>query len=238
MRKVLSIILVIICVFVSRTYSGNKLKTVEFVYTKPGVKQVDIVGNFGRGKKLAILSMLSVPNKNEWTISMNLKPDFYCYRYLVDKKHWRLDPNNTDVYETKIGNIEGKFSVLKIFPDNYESYLEISTAFLNSGKKEWAIKMLVQAARTFPTHVEVYKKLGELYEQDNSFGFAIDAYLAGVENNPADDDLKYLLAMCYEKTYEFTKDRAYKKKANVQWLTLKNVKKYYDTAKEYLSKQY
>ncbi|MBA3065515.1 hypothetical protein FP828_03385 [bacterium] len=223
--------------FSVRIYAEDERRNISFVFYKSRVEKVEIVGDFGKGRKIAVLPMLK-EGGNKWVIHLSLEPGFYCYRYFLNRKYWRRDPNVKEVVVSKVGEIEGRFSLVDVYPTQYYGFIKLMKEFLAQGKKDWAIKVLITASKKFPDKAEIYKRIGEIYEEDKLYGFAADAYTACLEKNPNEHKLRYKLALCYEKTFESTGKSMYKKNANKEWLILKNQAEYYEEAKQYLLKKY
>ncbi|PIX16181.1 MAG: hypothetical protein COZ72_01630 [Elusimicrobia bacterium CG_4_8_14_3_um_filter_50_9] len=221
----------------AKVLSGEEeRRNISFTFYKSGVDKVEIVGDFGKNRKIAVLPML-MEEKNKWVIHLSIEPGFYCYRYFLNRKHWRRDPNVKEIAISKVGEIEGRFSVAEVYPTQYYGFIKLMKEFLHEGKKDWAVKVLIEASKKFPEKSEIYIRLGAIYEEDELYGFAADAYTAGIEKNPEDYKLRHLLALCYEKMFETTGKAMYKKNANKQWLILKKRPKYYEEAKQYLMKK-
>lgn len=231
------IVFIAIISFSANLYSEEKKRNISFIYYKSGVQKVEIVGDFGKDKKIKILPMHR-EGENKWVLNLSLKPGFYCYRYLLDRKYWRLDPNKKGVIESKIGNIKGKFSFLEVYPKEYINFVKMAEKLFKDEKKDWTIKVLIETAKLFPEELAGYKKSGRISEKNKLFGFAADACMTGLEENPDAHDLRYLLTVCYEREFIYTGDIIYKRKANIQWLTLKKVEEYYNVARRHLLIKY
>lgn len=229
--------ILIITISLANASGEKEQRNILFVLYKTGIKKADIVGDFGINKERVVIPMLQ-SGKKKWEVVLSLNPDFYSYLYLLDGEDWRLDHNNKNTIKKKVQNVKKKFSFIEVYPQKYKSYIEMADKFFEQNKDEWAIKVLINAAKKFPQKTETYEKIGKFYERYNLLGFAFDAYIAGIEKNPDAHKVRYLLATCYEKAFKNTESKKYKKKANKEWLILKKVEEYKPIAREHLSKTY
>ncbi|MFC2061670.1 tetratricopeptide repeat protein, partial [Elusimicrobiota bacterium] len=141
-----------------------------------------------------------------------------------------------DEVEITEGIVKGKFTLLKILPQKYKTFIILYEKYLEKNKKKWAKDIILEAAKRYPDEIEVYAKLGKVYEMLEHYGFAIDAYLAGLEREKGNEDLRYYLALSYEKLFEESGKDMYRMKAKEQWVLLMDDKKYKKEAQEYLKR--
>jgi 1,4-alpha-glucan branching enzyme len=67
-------------------------KPVEFVYKNPQAKKVCVVGDFNKwSTKVHCMSR----SGDTWKLNMNLPPGRYEYKFIVNGRNWREDPNAT-----------------------------------------------------------------------------------------------------------------------------------------------
>ena len=106
------------------------------------------------------------------------------------------------------------------------------------GEIDWGLKMLQAAAKKYSSRIESYVLMGKCYMENNLPGFAFDAYIAGLENNPQAHELRYLLALAYESVYIETEKKLYRKKAKDNLVLLQETEKYHEIAKKKLKTLY
>ncbi|MFH1414547.1 MAG: hypothetical protein ABIH89_00470 [Elusimicrobiota bacterium] len=206
---------------------------VGFNYFKEDVGMVQISGNFGLDGRILFLPMLQVSDF-QWTLTLELDYGIYYYRYYIDKQYWRLDDFIEETIVIPAGPIQGKFTLLKVLPADYEGYINLYKKYSEKGRLDWAKDFLVSAVKHFPRHIETYEYLGKLYEQMGHYGFAADAYLAGIEKAPQNKKFYYLLAVCYEKLYTEHGKSLYRKKARMYWEELLETAPYSEEAEKYM----
>jgi len=62
----------------AKVLSGEEeRRNISFTFYKSGVDKVEIVGDFGKNRKIAVLPML-MEEKNKWVIHLSIEPGFYC----------------------------------------------------------------------------------------------------------------------------------------------------------------
>jgi len=211
----------------------NACKEIYFNFLKKNMDMIEMVGNFGVNGRIVFLPMFQTA-EGYWTLILNLSPGYYYYRYRLNKEHWRLDPFITDKIDIYDGILRGRFNLLKVFPENYKEFLELSDKFIEENKFEWAKEVLIKAKSKFSKNKEIYKKLGRVCESLNNYKLAVDLYLTGIKIAPKDYEFKYKLALVYEKIYSEIGDSKYVEKAKDIWLNLIEVEEYKKEAKKHL----
>lgn len=103
-------------------------------------------------------------------------------------------------------NIKSAFknvSVVKSSPQGDElgpvkNCLDLAKEYLKTGKDTLVIATYRRGIKTNPQAVIIYRELGSFYQSKNLPGFAVDVYLACLENNPDAWDIRRELALTYE----------------------------------------
>lgn len=214
---------------------AEERRNIGFNFFKSGAESVEIMGNFGKEKKVVRLPMLNISPK-QWTLSLELVPGFYYYRYIVDGEKEIPDPFIEEQIEVSSGPLKGECSLLKVFPKEFKDYIIMGNSFFREGKREWAVDVFFRMVKEFSDERDGYIKLGETYEEIGRYGFASDAYLAALENDNEDHLIRRKLALVYEKLYATTGKREFRKRANDQWIKLIEAGKYVEEAGEYLKR--
>lgn len=241
MRKFQKIkVLLILLLLCARSFTmemGEDLRHILFTFYKHNVNKVDILGNFEDEKKIIIFPM-KLEGKNKWTISLNLIPNFYYYKFFVNREYLAIDPSNKVTVRVKLDYLSGKFSFLEVYPREYETFIKLARHFISVKEVDWGLKMLQTAAKKYPSEIEPYVLLGKCYIENGLPGFAFDAYIAGLENNPQAHELRYLLALACESVYMKTGKKLYRKMAKEHLVLLQKTKQYHEKAKKKLKVLY
>ncbi|MDA3792115.1 MAG: hypothetical protein PF545_00445 [Elusimicrobia bacterium] len=221
-------------------YGVGEERYIGFNFFKRGAESVKITGNFGKNKKIVSLPMLNISSK-QWTLSLKLSPNFYYYRYIIDDNKQRTDPFIDDQVEISSGVLKGECSLLKVFPEEFNDYINMGDEFFREGKfredkEEWAVDVFFKAVKEYSKEREGYVKLAGTYEALERYGFAADAYLAYLENSSKDYGIRRKLALVYEKLYRVTEKKDFRKNATDQWIKLIEAGRYVEEAKEYLNR--
>ncbi len=224
-----TILIVFLCSFAS---AGIPRRNLGFNFYWEG-DVVEIVGNFRGGSDIVRLPMMKVSERH-WTITLKLRPGFYHYRYLLSREHWRQCPFIEDRILVDKGPLPGNFTLLKVYPVEYEDFLVLAEELKEQGKYEWARDVLHEAVKKFPEKEEVYIKLGHIYEEIGQLGLAVDAYTAAMEKFPVFPEARYHLALALEELYADTGKSDFKVKARQQWMWLLEKGHYRRQAREYL----
>ncbi|MFH2070309.1 MAG: diguanylate cyclase [Elusimicrobiota bacterium] len=99
----------------AKEFGGNKViyfKPVEIVYAPHDktVKKVSCAGDFNRwNKNLGIMKY--VEDRQEWRLTLNLKPGVYKYKFIVDGTKWIADPAQVNCSDDGFG---GRCSILSV----------------------------------------------------------------------------------------------------------------------------
>jgi 1,4-alpha-glucan branching enzyme len=83
-------------------------KKITFKFSEPGAKTVSIVGDFNQWQPG--LDMLKSSKSGEFTISLNLKPGRYAYKFLADKG-WYNDSFAQEYTYDEWGNVNSVITV-------------------------------------------------------------------------------------------------------------------------------
>lgn len=234
-NRLITIFILLVILLKANFILAEERRYIGFNFFKSGAESVEIIGNFGKEKKVVNLPMLSISPK-QWTLSLKLSPDFYYYRYIVDGKNEVPDPFIEDQVELSSGPLKGDFSLLKVFPKEFKDYIVMGNSFFREGKREWAVDVFFRMVKEFPAERDGYIKLAETYEALDRYGFAADAYLAALENDEEDYFIRREVALIYEKLYATTGKREFRKRANEEWIKLIEAGEYVQEAKEYLNR--
>lgn len=235
MKRVLVVLIILILNLIGTANCDFNKKKIAFHFFKKNARILELVGNLGKESRVVYLPMYKM-SVNEWTLSISLTPGFYYYKYRIDRMHWRKAPFITEKIDVSDGPLTGEFTLLKIFPDKYEEFIEMADKFLLDNNYEWAKEVLIKASKEFQYKTEVYKKLGNIYKSMLKYEKAADIYSEGVEKNPYDLELCYLLVLTYEQLYEQTNNLNYRKRARNLWVRLLESKEYMKEAKKKLNK--
>jgi len=228
-QKSAGLTILLLLILTSTVYSreGYKKRNIRFKVHK-NANMVFIVGNFkvDNDKEVAIPLL---KKGREFYLTLKLEPGFYLYRYSADGRLF-LDPYNKSVYK-KDGV---KYSLLKIFPEEVNEFLKLARKY-EKENYDWAVEIYIKGIRKFPKNIALYLSLGELYENKRLFAFAADCYHSFLEKNPKSVEMRYRIALCYEKFYLNSKKKKYKNYAKFHWKKLLGTK-YDKEARRYLAK--
>lgn len=221
-----------LAVFILATaaFAGEKdsiKKTVKFNFDE-NVRKVKIVGTFGKDEKVVAISMVKL--FGGFHVNLKLAPGFYLYRYLIGKSKYVTDSFGEIYREDGI-----KYSLLKVWPDGPELFLQLASYFLERNREEWAIDTFIEGIRRFQGEIALYFALGDFYEGQRWFGFAADCYHSYLEKFPGDVEMRYRMANCYEKFYLDTGKKKHRTGALFHWKRLLGTK-YNEEAMKHIRK--
>ena len=103
-----------------------------------------------------------------------------------------------------------------------EDFQHLAKSYLQEGRQESAVEVYQQGIRLFPGGRALYADLGQAYLGMNLPGFSVDIYLAYLEREPDDAEMRARLAQAYEQMTRATSVSFvdYGKKAAEEWRRL------------------
>jgi hypothetical protein len=135
----------------ARDYKGHKYMTYNLklysafatdygnvTFTLKGYKNAETVilsGSFNRWDESGFVMK---PTNEGWEITLQLKPDIYQYKFIIDKKHWIEDPQNPSKVENEFGGYNSVIDVQKMVEFKLCNYSDAKTVVLSGDFNKWS----------------------------------------------------------------------------------------------------
>lgn len=78
------------------------------------------------------------PTDSGWEITLQLRPDIYQYKFIIDKQHWIEDPQNPSVVENEFGGYNSVIDVQKIIEFQLCDYADAESVILSGDFNDWS----------------------------------------------------------------------------------------------------
>ena len=120
-----------------RLYSAFATKYGNVTFHLKGYKnarKVIVSGTFNRWDET---NFIMNADEDGWTVTLQLRPDTYEYKFIVDGK-WIIDPQNPDVTENKYGGLNSVITITKIVEFKLWGYQSASTIILSGDFNDWS----------------------------------------------------------------------------------------------------
>ncbi len=112
----------------------------------PGYKdanQVVVSGSFNRWDEK---SFKMQPTEDGWEVTLQLRPDVYQYKFIVDNHHWITDPQNPSKIENEFGGYNSVIDVQKLVTFELYGYDDAEKVLLSGDFNNWSEEGFVMKA--------------------------------------------------------------------------------------------
>ncbi|WP_431107281.1 hypothetical protein [Winogradskyella poriferorum] len=99
-----------------------------------GAKQVILSGTFNRWDETGFKMK---PTDDGWEVTLQLKPDIYQYKFIVDKNLWVTDSQNPSKVENEYGGYNSVIDIQKNVTFKLCDYLDAKTVILSGDFNDW-----------------------------------------------------------------------------------------------------
>ena len=98
-------------------------------------KTVILSGTFNRWDESGF-KMKSIDDG--WEVTLQLKPDIYEYKFIIDQHHWIIDPQNPSKIENEFGGYNSLIDVQKSVEFRLCDYLKAESVILSGDFNDWS----------------------------------------------------------------------------------------------------
>lgn len=135
----------------ARDYNGHRLMTYNLklysafatdygnvTFKLKGYKDAEVVMLSGTFNRWDETGFKMKPTDFGWEVTLQLKPDIYQYKFIIDKDLWITDPNNPSKIENEFGDYNSVIDIKKNVTFKLCDYLEAQTVILSGDFNDWS----------------------------------------------------------------------------------------------------